>query len=75
MSRKLAALFLIMGVHMLIGCASAQKDYDYMSNNDYQRRSKLSQSLISGNEPMSETAVQKILSSKVALPKNWIAPF
>lgn len=54
----------------LTGCASKQKDYDYMAGAEYQNKPKLRQSLVNGNEPLSEAAVQKILSSKVALPKS-----
>lgn len=55
---------------LLVGCATKSKDYGYMSGADYQNRSTLTQSLINANEPMSEAAVQKILSSKIALPKK-----
>lgn len=62
--------FLFLGFSVaLVGCASVQKDYDHMAAPDYQKRQQLHQSLISASEPLSETAVQKILSSKVVLPK------
>lgn len=54
---------------MLVGCAAVQKDYDHMASPDYQRKPQLRQSLVSGSEPLSEAVVQKILSSRVALPK------
>jgi len=70
MIRRLLVLSFTLCALGLIGCSSVQKDYDYMSENDYQRRTKLTQSLVAGTEPMSEAAIQKILSSRVALPKK-----
>jgi len=54
----------------LVACATVQKDYDHMSNLDYQKRPQLRQALINASEPLNEAAVQKILSSKVAFPKT-----
>ncbi len=54
----------------LFGCAVAQKDYAYMASEEYQSKPKLTQALISASEPLSETSIQKILASKVSLPKN-----
>ena len=54
----------------LVACSTAQKNYDYMQSADYQKRTQLRHSLISTSEPLNETAVQKILSSKVAFPKS-----
>lgn len=68
-SLSLRFLFLMVSVG-LVGCASVQKDYDHMAAPDYQKKPQLRQSLINGSEPLSEAAVQKILSSKVALPKS-----
>lgn len=62
-------LLAIAALSLATGCATAKKDYDYMATKSYQSRPQLNQSLINGNEPLSEAAVQKILSSKVALPK------
>src|SRR4051812_31620644 len=70
MIRRLSVMLFAIAALGLVGCATAQKDYDYMSGSDYQRKSKLTQSLVSGTEPMSEAAVRKILSSRVALPKK-----
>lgn len=54
----------------LVGCSSVQKDYDHMASEEYQGRATLRQSLVSASEPLNEAAVQKILSSKVELPKS-----
>ena len=55
---------------VLVGCAHKEKDYDYMSSSTYQQKPQLRQSLVSATEPLNESAVQKILSSKVVFPKN-----
>ena len=54
---------------LMVGCAAAQKNYDHMSSNDYQSRPQLRQSLVNPNEALNEATVQKILSSRVSLPK------
>ncbi len=54
----------------LVGCSTAQKNYEYMQSADYQKKPLLRQSLINASEPLNETAVQKILASKVAFPKS-----
>lgn len=41
-----------------------------MAGNEYRSKPKLTTSLVNGTEPLSEAAVQKILSSKVSLPKS-----
>ena len=62
---------LFMGLSlMLLGCASVNKDYSYMSENNYKNRMELTQSLIGPNDTLSEADVQRILSSKIVLPKN-----
>ncbi len=65
------SIFLI-SILSLIGCASSQKskDYEYMSSQEYQKKPNLTQSLLNANEPLSEDAVQKILSSKITFPKK-----
>lgn len=55
---------------IVVGCSTASKDYTYMQGADYQNRQTLTKGLINDNEKLSEDAVQKILSSKVALPKK-----
>jgi len=69
MRRSFAYLTLALAL-TLAGCASKQKDYDYMANDEYRNKPQLRQSLVNSNEPLSEAAVQKILSSKVALPTS-----
>ena len=54
----------------LAGCATAQKDYSYMSEPNYQKRTTLTQALVPDGEHMSEDAIKKILSSRVVLPKS-----
>lgn len=66
---RFARIFALAILALTVGCATAKKDYDYMSGPAYQHRPQLRQSLINGSEPLSEAAVQKILSSKVVLPK------
>jgi len=57
-------------VLFVIGCASVQKDYGHMSQAKYQSQPQLRQALLNGNEPLTEAAIQKILSSKVVLPQK-----
>lgn len=52
----------------LTGCATAQKDYAYMAQADYQSRPALQEALINPSAPLNEASVQKILASKVSLP-------
>lgn len=54
---------------LLTSCAQVQKDYGYMATQNYQSRPRLTQSLVSSNEALNEASIQKILTSKVALPK------
>lgn len=53
-----------------MGCSSIRKKYDYMSEPDYQKKTKLTQSILSGSEVLSESDIQKILISKVSFPKK-----
>ncbi len=62
-------LKIVLVATMLAGCSMAQKNYEPMAGSNYQHRPKLTQSLVNGSEPLSEVAVQKILSSKVSFPK------
>lgn len=62
-------LLVVVFAGLATACASAQKSYDYMGNADYKNKPQLRQSLVNGNEPLSEAAVQKILASKVSMPK------
>lgn len=64
--RKFTALITAI---FLGGCAHKSKDYDYMATDGYRSRPQLEQALVSASEPLSETAVQKILASRVAMPK------
>lgn len=57
-------------VLLALGCASAQKDYGHMSQAKYRSQPQLRQALLNGNEPLTEGAIQKILSSKVILPQK-----
>lgn len=63
----LAFLVLIL---IVTSCATAHKDYSYMNKDDYRNKPQLTESLINSSEPLNETSIQKILDSKVALPKN-----
>ena len=53
----------------LLGCAAKMKDGSAMASAEYQSRETLTQSLLDG-ETLSEPAIQKILSSKIKLPKT-----
>jgi hypothetical protein len=52
----------------LFGCATAKKDYAYMGESEYQSKPTLTQSLLT-NDVLSEESIQKILSSKISIPK------
>jgi len=62
-------LILLTASFCFMGCAMAQKDYGYMEQKSYQSKPKLTQSLLGPNDALSEAAIQKILTSKVVLPK------
>lgn len=63
--------FAITGLALLgLGCATAQKDYAYMSGKDYQNKPKLSTGLMGPGDNLSEAAIQKILTSRVSMPKS-----
>jgi hypothetical protein len=64
----LKALLLFFAI-AFVGCASVQKDYGHMASDDYQKKPQLRQSLVSSSEPLNEVAIQKILSSRVVMPK------
>lgn len=54
----------------LYSCSSAVKDYSYMNKNNYQSKPALTKSLIDSSKPLSESAIQKVLNSKVKIPKK-----
>ncbi len=56
-------------ISLLFGCASARKDYNYMAEKEYQSKPALTTSLMNG-ENLTEASIQKILSSKIVLPKT-----
>ena len=60
----------LMTMSILLSCSSAQKDYSYMSRKNYQSRSTLTKSLIDPLNPLSEDSIQKILDSKIKIPKR-----
>lgn len=70
---KISVSFLIL---ILSACASSkkaelvEKDYDYMATNDYQKQQTLTHGLFGPNDTLTESAIQKILTSKVVLPKK-----
>ena len=70
MLKLLTVAVFMMATSGLVGCSSVSKDYGYMSGADYQKRPQLRQSLLDSSGALNETAVQKILTSKVALPKT-----
>ena len=53
----------------LLGCAAKMKEASSMTSAEYQTRETLTYSLLDG-ETLSEPAIQKILSSKIKLPKT-----
>lgn len=53
----------------LLGCASKMRNGSAMADVEYQSRETLTKSLVEG-ETLSEPAIQKILSSKIKLPKT-----
>jgi hypothetical protein len=63
-------LIIFLFVLLNLGCSMAQKKYDYMSESEYQSRPKLSQSLLNESDKLSEASIQKILASKITLPKS-----
>jgi hypothetical protein len=63
-------LLAILAAAAIVGCASKHKDFDHMDTDEYRSRPQLEQALVSANEPLTEAAVQKLLASRVALPKN-----
>jgi hypothetical protein len=56
-------------VTLVSGCAAKHRSADSMASAEYQSRDTLTQSLLDG-ETLSEPAIQKILSSKIKLPKT-----
>ncbi len=70
MLKPLQIVVFTMAMLGLVGCSSVSKDYGYMTGADYQKRPQLRQSLLDSSGALNETAVQKILTSKVALPKT-----
>lgn len=62
--------FLVLLTGLTSSCASVQKDYEFMKDSAYTSKPTLRQSLINPNEALSEASVQKILASKVILPKQ-----
>lgn len=68
MSRSLIGVVLLLVVFS--GCAAVQKDFNQAAADDYKSKPQLRTSLVDPSQPLTETVVQKILSSKVALPKT-----
>ncbi len=70
MSYFLSFVLICLCAALSVNCSSAHKDFDHMTTKEYNTRPTLRQSLVNGSEPLSETAVQKILSSKISFPKQ-----
>lgn len=59
----------LMIMALTFSCASAQKDYSYMNNKSYQTKSVLKKSLIDSSKPLDEKSIQKVLNSKIRIPR------
>jgi len=61
----------VMSILSLMGCAHrVATNSDYMASQDYQNRDQLKKSLLNGANLPSETEVQKILNSRVVIPRK-----
>lgn len=70
MIEKVFKIIFCVFAFVVTGCAMAAKDYTYMSGREYRDKPRLNQSLLGTSEVLNESAIQKILTSKVVLPKT-----
>jgi hypothetical protein len=62
-------LIALMGLSMS-ACVSTQKNYEYMSDSNYQSKPGLSESLMNDDEQYSEASIQEVLNRKIVMPKK-----
>lgn len=70
MPTKCSLLLMCVCAFSTIHCSTVSKDYEYMESAQYKSRGVLRQALANGSESLSEGAIQKILASRVSLPKQ-----
>lgn len=71
MKKMIQAILMIISI-LLSGCAakSISSNADYMNSTEYQQKQTLKKSLFSGKNAPSDQDVQKILNSKLVIPKK-----